>query len=123
MQVTRRQRALRPTPRPFEFPWGKGEIVEEVAFRGQHHEPTIQLLAFESGMSIIRFCSYTLSGRFERNSWLVGKEELAGLRAELGRAPRIRRFLSDLLEAPKTAVRNVDENVMSNLPSAYTELA
>jgi hypothetical protein len=87
----------RPLPRPFLFPWGHGQIVEEVSFRGKHHEPTVQLLEFTDGFELVRFCSYTLSGRFERNSWIASTPELDGLRAELSRAPRLKALLRKLI--------------------------
>ncbi len=86
-------------PRPFQFPWGAGSIVEEASYRGRYHEPCIQLLEFQDGLQIIRLCSYTLTGRFERNSWLAGPDELTGLRRELEQAPRLRSFLSALLSS------------------------
>lgn len=90
-------RKRRPIPRAFSFPWGNGQIVEEVSFRGQHHEPTIQLLEFTNGFELVRFCSYTLSGRFERNSWIASHPELDGLKSELKMAPRLRSLISRLL--------------------------
>jgi hypothetical protein len=87
----------RRVPRPFSFPWGGGQIVEEVAFRGAHHEPCIQLLEFTDGFELVRFCSYTLSGRFERNSWIAGRRELEGLADRLRATPRLREALSRLL--------------------------
>ncbi len=87
----------RPVPRPFSFPWGEGSIVEEVSFVGRHHEPCIQLLEFSHGLELVRFCSYTLEGRFERNSWLAGREELDGLAKELGQSSRLKAVLSLLL--------------------------
>jgi len=88
----------RPVPRPFEFPWGKGFIVEEASIIGEHHEPCIQLLEFANGFELIRFCSYTLSGKFERNSWIAGHREISQLAKELYGRPRIRQFLANLLE-------------------------
>lgn len=90
-------RKRRPVPRPFSFPWGAGRIVEEVSFRGQHHEPTIQLLEFTDGFELVRFCSYTLSGRFERNSWIASAPELDGLHIELKKTPRLREHLAALM--------------------------
>lgn len=90
-------RKRRPIPRPFSFPWGSGSIVEEVSFRGQHHEPALQLLEFTDGFELVRFCSYTLSGRFERNSWIAGISELNGLSVELREAPRLRKRVAILL--------------------------
>lgn len=88
---------VRPVPRPFSFPWGNGQIVEEVSFRGEHHEPCIQLLEFSDGFELVRFCSYTLSGRFERNSWIAGRRELEGLSAQVRQTPRLRGLISKLL--------------------------
>lgn len=90
-------RPARPIPRGFEFPWGRGHIVEEASHRGEHHEPCLQLLTFDDGREILRLCSYTLGGRFERNSWLAGPDELRGLRKALQSTPRIRAHLQQLL--------------------------
>jgi hypothetical protein len=87
----------RPLPRPFEFPWGTGQVVEEVGYRGSHHEPAIQLLRFEDGRELVRFCTYTLRGRYERDSWLAGREELEGLGRALDGAPRLAQLLGALL--------------------------
>lgn len=90
-------RRPRPLPRPFSFPWGNGFIIEEASFVGQHHEPCIQLLKFTNGFELVRFCSYTLRGQFERNSWIAGDEELAGLASPLKNCPRLREKLKILL--------------------------
>lgn len=91
------EKSKRPLPRSFEFPWGKGFIVEEASTIGEHHEPCIQLLEFTNGFELIRFCSYTLSGRFERNSWIAGQLEISQLAKALHKTPRIRQFLNHLL--------------------------
>ena len=39
----------RSLPRPFSYHWGGGQIVEEAAYTGQHHEPAIQLLEYDEG--------------------------------------------------------------------------
>ncbi len=36
----------REVPRPFEFQWGRGQVIEEASYVGQHTEPAIQLLEF-----------------------------------------------------------------------------
>jgi len=87
-----------PLPRPFAFPWGRGQIVEEVRTRGEHHVPAIQLLEYEGGGLSIRFCYYDHRGRFQRGPLLVRAEELDSLRAELARAPRLRELLQRLIE-------------------------
>ena len=46
---------MRKIPRPFKMPWGGGMVVEEVIV-SKYHEPTIQLLQFDSGDKVIRFC-------------------------------------------------------------------
>jgi hypothetical protein len=89
----------RPVPRPFSFSWGEGQVVEEASFRGAHHEPCIQLLAFSNGFELVRFCSYTLSGRFEKDSWIAGPTELGGLSQSLREAPRLRVALSKMLNS------------------------
>ena len=30
---------VRPLPRPFEMPWGKGNIVEEAVYNSEWHQP------------------------------------------------------------------------------------
>jgi len=40
---------MRKIPRPFKMPWGGGMVVEEVSIVSKYHEPTIQLLQFDSG--------------------------------------------------------------------------
>jgi hypothetical protein len=86
----------RPLPRPFEFPWGKGLIVEEVAWRGRHHEPAIQLLRFDDGLEVLRFASYTLQGRFERSPMLAGHDEIDGLRQSIDEAPIVAQLIRRL---------------------------
>lgn len=94
--------AERPLPRPFSYHWGSGQIMEEAAYRGQHHEPAIQLLEYDEGEAAgtwsIRFCFYSREGRFQRSPLVVGADELAGLRAALARTPRLRTLLKRLVE-------------------------
>ena len=88
-------------PRPFNLPWGAGEIVEEAAIAaraGEHGwEPTIQLLVYEDGTETLRFCYYDDRGRFGRGPMLLRPEDLAGLRDALAEAPRIAALLKRLL--------------------------
>ena len=92
----------RALPRPFGYQWGSGQIVEEAAYSGQHHEPAIQLLEYDEGEAAgtwsVRFCFYNHGGRFQRSPLLVGEDELDGLRAALVRTPRLRALLSRLLQ-------------------------
>jgi hypothetical protein len=77
-------------PRPFEFHWGKGQIIEEASFPGQHTETAIQLLEYEDGGQGIRFCYYSLDGRFQRSPMMIDSEDsLEGLRAALKSTPKL----------------------------------
>ncbi len=92
--------AGRPVPRPFEFHWGRGQIVEEAAYSGAHAEPAIQLLEYEGGRGAygIRFCYYNHDGRFRRSPMMIdGEDSLEGLRAALERTPRLRALLRKLV--------------------------
>ena len=92
----------RPLPRPFTYHWGSGQIVEEAAYTGQHHEPAIQLLEYDEGEAAggwsMRFCFYSREGRFQRSPLVVGDDELDGLRAALQHTPRLRALLKRLVE-------------------------
>jgi hypothetical protein len=88
-------------PRPFQYPWGSGQIVEEASATREHSEPTLQLLEFQDeghpGYLMIRFCSYTPSGAFRRHPMLAGADDIAQLREALTRTPRLRALLAQLL--------------------------
>ncbi len=92
----------RTLPRPFNYHWGSGQIVEEASYSAQHHEPVIQLLRYEGGevdgMWSIRFCFYNPKGMFQRSPLVIGSDELKGLRAALKKTPRLRRLLKRLVE-------------------------
>jgi hypothetical protein len=90
----------REVPRPFAFHWGSGEIVEEASFRGQYTEPAIQLLEYEghSGEYGVRFCYYSLDGRFQRSPMMLSKEGIASMRAALKKTPKLRAILKKLVE-------------------------
>ena len=88
---------LRAVPRPFTLHWGKGHIVEEATYAGQHHQPSIQLLEFEDGSLGVRFCYYDHTGRFQRSPLIVGGDEVAGLRDALAQTPRLRALLRDMV--------------------------
>jgi hypothetical protein len=89
----------RDVPRPFEFHWGRGQIVEEAAFTGKYVEPAIQLLEYEDGGSYgIRFCYYNHNGRFQRSPMMIDSEEsLEGLRQALKATPKLRGLLKKLV--------------------------
>jgi hypothetical protein len=87
----------RPVPRPFEFHWGRGQITEEASFTGRYVEPAIQLLEYEGGGQGIRFCYYSLDGRFQRSPMMIDSDEsLEGLRAALKSTPRLRALIKKL---------------------------
>ncbi len=92
----------RSLPRSFSYHWGSGRIVEESSYNGRHHEPAIQLLEYDEGEAAgswsIRFCFYSLGGRFQRSPLLVAEDELDGLRAALARTPRLRALLQRLVQ-------------------------
>jgi hypothetical protein len=92
----------RKLPRPFEMYWGNGEIVEEAAFTGEHHEPVIQLMEYTEGEAAgsvsVRFCTYAHNGRFSRSPLMVSERDLDGLRDALRSTPRLRAFLKRLVE-------------------------
>jgi hypothetical protein len=90
----------RAVPRPFEFHWGTGQIIEEASYVGQHTEPAIQLLEYDGhpGSYGIRFCYYNHSGRFQRSPMMIDSEDsLEGLRAALKETPRLRERLRKLV--------------------------
>jgi hypothetical protein len=86
----------RNVPRPFEMPWGKGEIVEEATSIGEWSEPSIQLLRYEDGSLAIRFCQYDHRGRFRRSPMMVDAKLVRGLGKSLAKTPRLRKLLKSL---------------------------
>jgi hypothetical protein len=92
------RRKGRDVPRPFEFHWGTGQIVEEASFTGHYTEPSIQLLEYdEGGGHGIRFCYYSLDGRFQRSPMMIDSAAtLDGLRDALKRTPKLRALLRKL---------------------------
>ena len=89
----------RKLPRPFSFPWGGGQVVEEVSVMRPHWEPTIQLLRYEDGEVSLRFCYYH-GPRFGRGPMMVSVEDLKELKAQArDSAPRIFELLEDLAGA------------------------
>jgi hypothetical protein len=90
--------APRKLPRPFSFPWGGGQIVEEVYVESEHHVPTIQLLEYEDGSLSVRFCSYTHSGRFQRNPLMMSADDMKALARAMQHAPRLRKLVGALAQ-------------------------
>ena len=91
------ENATRTLPRPFSLHWGDGRIVEEAAYAGEHHEPSLQLLEFADGSLAVRFCYYDHAGRFQRSPLIVSNDEVVGLRNALAAAPRLQALLRELV--------------------------
>ena len=93
--------STRSVPRPFNYHWGSGQIVEEAAYSGPHHEPAIQLLQYDEGEAAgtvaVRFCYYSPDGRFQRSPLLIDDGAIDGLRDALARTPRLRALLKRLV--------------------------
>ncbi len=86
-------------PRPFNFKkLGKGEIIEEVAVEYEDWAPAIQVLEFENGQKVLRFCYYAKSGELAPRALYVDNTDVANLREEMKKKPRVRKFLQSLLE-------------------------
>ncbi len=83
----------REVPRKFVFRWGTGVVKEEASVKTPYHEPTIQLLQYDSGERAIRFCSYE-GARFNRFPLIIGENHLN----KLGRAIRKNNELRQLLK-------------------------
>ncbi len=92
----------RRVPRAFTLPWGSGQVVEEAAIEGGLHAPSIQLLHYElgdrKGQHAIRFAAFDAEGHLEQRPLIVNEREIAGLRAELRRSPRLLALLRRLVE-------------------------
>lgn len=99
--ATKTSGCARPLPRPFTMHWGGGQIIEKPSSEGQHHEPAIQLLEYIDGEAAgtysVRFCYYSLDGRFQRGPMMFGDAEIAGLRAALRKTPKLRAILRRLV--------------------------
>ena len=88
---------MRKIPRPFKMPWGKGMVVDEISISSQYHEPTIQLLKFDSGEKLLRFCSYP-HGRFSRSPLMIDEKDLRRLGKAVMKGKEIRNLISKLSE-------------------------
>ena len=86
---------MRKIPRPFKMPFGSGKIVEEASITSKYHEPTIQLLKFDNGNKVIRFCSYN-KGKFSRSPLMIDEKELRKLGNEIKKEKELSKFISRL---------------------------
>ena len=74
------------------MPWGNGMIVDEASITSEYHEPTIQLLKFDNGDKVIRFCSYN-KGRFSRSPLMIDEKDLR----KFGNAIKKKKNISKLI--------------------------
>ena len=86
---------MRKIPRPFKMPFGSGKIVEEASITSKYHEPTIQLLKFDNGNKVIRFCSYK-KGKFSRSPLMIDEKELRKLGNAIKKEKELSKFISRL---------------------------
>ena len=90
-----------PKQKRFSLHWGSGVVEEEVQISVQYHRPTIQLLKFLEGEAAgtyeIRFCHYDHNGRFQRSPLIIDVNDLEALGKELENAPKLKRFLAQLV--------------------------
>jgi len=82
--------------RRFKLHWGEGWISEEARSTTQYHEPSIQLLSFDSGERSIRFCYYH-DGIYQGGPLILSESHLAGLRREIRKNKTIHAFLKKLV--------------------------
>jgi len=97
--------APRKLPRPFSFPWGGGQIVEEASVESEWHVPTIQLLEYDDGSLSVRFCSYSHSGRFQRNPMMVSADDLKALARAMQQTPRLQKLVGRLVSSTSKRAR------------------
>jgi len=86
---------MRKIPRPFKMPFGSGKIVEEASITSKYHEPTIQLLKYDNGNKVIRFCSYN-KGKFSRSPLMIDEKELRKLGNSIKKEKELSKFISRL---------------------------
>ena len=82
--------------RRFQLHWGRGWITEEARSKTQYHEPSIQLLSFDSGGRSIRFCYYH-DGFYQGGPLILSESHLAGLRREIRKNKAIHALLKKLI--------------------------
>jgi len=75
--------------------FGSGMIVEEASISSKYHEPAIQLLKFDNGNKVIRFCSYN-KGRFSRSPLMIDEKDLRKLGNMIKKEKDISKLISKL---------------------------
>jgi hypothetical protein len=84
--------------RRFKLHWGGGWVTEEARSVTRYHEPSIQLLSFDSGERSLRFCYYQ-DGMFQGGPLILSESHLAGLRREIRNNKTIHALLKKLVLA------------------------
>ncbi|MEM3192543.1 MAG: hypothetical protein QXV17_05560 [Candidatus Micrarchaeaceae archaeon] len=95
----------RKIPRKFQLPWGKDMITEEASIRcsisrkgfTESWEPTIQLLEFENGERVLRFCVYG-NGRLRRMPLIIDSEQAERLASEISMNSKLKSIITNLLK-------------------------
>jgi len=82
--------------RRFKLHWGGGWITEEARSVTQYHEPSIQLLSFDSGEKSLRFCYYH-DGVYQGGPLILNESHLLTLRREIRRNKTIHALLRKLV--------------------------
>ncbi len=82
--------------RRFQLHWGGGWITEEARSETPYHEPSIQLLAYDSGDRAIRFCYYH-DGMYQGGPLILSENNLKDLRKEIRKYKTIHAFLKRLV--------------------------
>ena len=87
----------RKIPRPFNLPWGRGQVIEEISIFRPHWEPTIQLLQYEDGSEALRFCYY-IGTKFGRGPLIASPEDLLEIKGLASSStPNLFRILNNVI--------------------------
>lgn len=85
-------------PRPFKFDKiGRGDIIEEAPVEYENWAPVIQVLEFEDGKKMLRFCYYVKSGQLAPRALLIDEKDIDNLKEEIKKKPQVRKFLQQLI--------------------------
>jgi len=71
-------------------------VTEEASVRTPYHEPTVQLLEYESGEKAIRFCGYE-GARMGRYPLVISEQFLAALGKQVKSNPKLYRLLKKMV--------------------------
>ena len=96
LEKEKADKSIRFLPRPFQFHWGKGTVVEEASIKAPYNEPTIQLLEYDDGSLSVRFCYYQ-GTHFGRGSLMMDEISIEEMRDALQSAPRLYQLLTRMV--------------------------